>query len=388
MQIRITHTTRTTTRTILRSVDLPSRRSNFIHNFLVKLTDCALDINSLYSLSYFTDTMSKYASVHVSPQGAGDARPTALQIIQDDDLEGKLVGKNIFITGCSSGIGIETARALHKTGATLYLAARNAEKTKAALSDILESDNVHLLHLDLGSLASVRACAAEFLSKVESLNILINNAAVMATPEGRTVDGFETQFGTNHLGPFLLIQLLTPALVSASTPEFQSRVVQVASSAHRHSDVHFDNLTLEGEYQPFISYGQSKTAMVWTANEFEKRYAAQGVHAWSLHPGGIVTGLQQYVSQDMLDGWKSDPSMSKLWKTPEQGAATTVWAAVAKDLEGTGGKYLDNCQIIGPWDPKTGLTGDGYAPWAYDEDKAEKLWNLSLELVGESAKSA
>ena len=325
---------------------------------------------------------SKYAEAHRSLQGPGDARPTALQIVQDEGLEGKLAGKVIFITGCSSGIGIETARALSATGATLYLTARNLEKAKTALGDLLQLDRVHLLLLDLNSFESVRACAKEFLSRSSTLNILINNAAVMATPEGRTADGFETQFGTNHLAHFLLFQLLKPALLASSTPELPSRVVMVSSSGHRAGEVHFDNINLEGEYEPWKGYGQSKTAMNWTSNEIERRYGSQGLHSFSLHPGGIQTGLQKYVPQETQDQWFKVPDVYRYMKSPEQGAATTVWAALAKSLEGKGGKYLEDCQIIGPWDPATTQMDPGYAPWTYDEEKAAKLWELSLELVG------
>ncbi|KAE8353401.1 hypothetical protein BDV28DRAFT_108633 [Aspergillus coremiiformis] len=310
------------------------------------------------------------------------SHPTALEIIQNEGLEGKLQKKVILITGCSSGLGIITARALSVTGATLYLTARDVKKAKSALGDLLGKPNVHLLTLNLDSLASVRTCAEDFLSKSSQLNILINNAAVMATPEGRTSDGFETQFGTNHVGHFLLFNLLKPALLASSTPEFNSRVVNVSSMAHRWGEVEFDNLTLDGIYEPWKAYGQSKTANVYTANEIERRYGAQGLHAFSLHPGGIRTGLQQYVPQEQMDAWEQNETISVVWKTPEHGAATTVWAAVAKELEGQGGKYLEDCQIAEKHDPTTGMTGRGYAPWAYDEAKASQLWEVSLELVG------
>jgi NAD(P)-dependent dehydrogenase (short-subunit alcohol dehydrogenase family) len=326
--------------------------------------------------------VSKYAAAHVAPKGPGDARPTALQIIKDEGLEGRLAGKVIFITGCSSGIGVETARSLSTTGATLYLTARDPEKAKAALGSLIDSNGVHLLTLDLNSLASVRTCAAEFLSKSKTLNILINNAGVMATPEGRTADGFETQFGTNHLAHFLLFQLLKPTLIASSTPSFQSRVIIVSSSAHRNSDVHFDNLNWDGTYDPWRAYGQSKTAMIWTANEIERQYGAHGLHAFSLHPGGIHSGLQKHIPQELKEAWGKSADFVPMWKNTEQGAATTVWAAVAKELEGQGGKYLEDCQIIGPWDPKTGDLGPGHAPWVYDDNKAAKLWAKSLELVG------
>jgi NAD(P)-dependent dehydrogenase (short-subunit alcohol dehydrogenase family) len=145
----------------------------------------------------------------------------------------------------------------------------------------------------------------------------------------------------------------------------------------------FDNINMEGNYVSWTGYGQSKTAMNWTANEIERRYGSRGLHAFSLHPGGIASGLQKYVTEEVRASWSSGGVPDTIWKTAEQGAATTVWAAVAKELEGTGGKYLEDCQVIGPWDPATGRIGQGYAPWVYDEEKATKLWEKSLEWVGE-----
>ncbi|KAE8377977.1 hypothetical protein BDV26DRAFT_304710 [Aspergillus bertholletiae] len=314
--------------------------------------------------------------------GSSNCHPTALEIVQSNDLEGKLQDKVILITGCSSGIGIDTARALSVTGATLYLTARDLKKAEKALGDVIKKPNVHLLTLNLDSLTSVRACAEEFLSKSSQLNILINNAAVMATPEGRTQDGFETQFGTNHLGHFTLFYRLKPTLLASSTPGFNSRVVNVASMAHRWGEPAFDNLNLEGIYEPWRAYGQSKTANIWMANEIERRHGSEGLHSFSLHPGGIRTGLQQYVPKEQREAWEKDGAIASVWKTPEQGAATTVWAAVAKELEGKGGKYLEDCQIAEKHDPSTGTMGKGYAPWAYDEAKQTKLWDLSLTLTG------
>lgn len=158
---------------------------------------------------------SKYAALHVSPKGPGDARPTALQIIEDENLLNSLAGKVILITGCSSGLGVSTAHALYQTGATLYLTARDVEKMKCPLGDLADSPRVHFLHLDLNSLSFVRTCAEEFKSKSQILNILIANAGVMACPEGRTTDAFETQFESNYLAHFLLFYLLKPLLLDS-----------------------------------------------------------------------------------------------------------------------------------------------------------------------------
>lgn len=328
---------------------------------------------------------SRYAQVHEFPAGPGDDRPTASKIISDEGLQGQWHDKVILITGCSSGLGVETARVLATTGATLYLTARNLDKAKAALGDLARSDRVHLLHLNLESLASVRACAAEFTSKSSILNIFIGNAGVMMAPEGRTADGFETHFGTNHLAHFLLFQLLKPTLLSSSTADFNSRVVLLSSIAHRSAEINFDNLNLDGEYHPWVAYAQSKTANIWTANEIERRYGGEGLHAWSIQPGPTGTGLYQHVSEEEIASSQSDPVLAKHFKTIEQGAATTVWAATAKALEGQGGKYLEDCQISKEHDPSAGPWVPGYNSWAYSEEKEAKLWAKSLELIGEKS---
>ncbi len=326
---------------------------------------------------------TQYAAAHASPNGPGDSRPTALQIIKDEGLEGKLDGKVVFITGCSSGLGVETAKALFTTGATLYLTARDLSKAKTALgSELTSSSRVHLLELDLNSLDSVRRCAGKFLSESQQLNIFIANAGVMACPEGKTEDGFETQLGTNHLAHFLLFNLLKPALLASATPAFGSRAVILTSVAHRFSEVMWDNMNMNGVYDKNLAYGQSKTCNLWTANEIDRRYGSKGLHAWAVHPGGILTGLVQHLSEGEMAGLGADPTLIKIFKSPEQGAATTTWAATAKALEGKGGKYLEDCQIGRAWGPEDGQWGVGYAAWAYDAEKEPRLWAKSLELVG------
>jgi NAD(P)-dependent dehydrogenase (short-subunit alcohol dehydrogenase family) len=327
---------------------------------------------------------ARYAQAHQDPQGPGDARPTTSQIIQDEGLLNGLTGKSVFITGTSSGIGIETAKTFFTTGATLYLTARDLTKAKNALgSELIDSPRVFLIEMDQNSLASVRAAAAKFLSLTDKLNIFIGNAGIMATPEGRTADSFELQFGVNHLSHFLLFILLRPALLAAATPEHNSRAIFLSSVSHRWGEVHFDNIPLKGEYDPWKSYSQSKTANVWTANEADRRYGKQGLRVFSVHPGGIMTGLVQHMSQEDIDNLSADPNLGRIMKSPEQGAATTVWAATSKSLEGNGGKYLENVQVAGPWEPSTGRWGTGYAPHAYSPEKEARLWELSLKLVGE-----
>ncbi|KAL2846358.1 dehydrogenase with different specificitie [Aspergillus pseudoustus] len=320
---------------------------------------------------------TKYSAVHERPQGPGDARPTAMQIVKDNDMEERLSGKVALITGCSSGIGVETAIALYHTGATIYATARDIDKAKAALSHLNDQSRVHFLHLDLSRLDSVRACAEEFKSKCDQLDILIENAGVMACPESRTVDGFEMQFGTNHLGHFILFFLLKDILLRSSTVAFNSRVIVLSSCAHQNGSVHFDNLLLDGEYEPWKAYGQSKTANLWTAREIERRFGSRGLHAWAVHPGSIATELQRHVSDEVKQGWSNNKELAGIWKNIEQGAATTVLAAISPELEGKGGLYLEDTQVAKP--PARGITG--YAEWAYDEEGPGKLWETSLQLL-------
>lgn len=330
--------------------------------------------------------MSRYAEFHRNPQGPGDARPTAIQIVKDNNVVGKLEGKVALITGTSSGIGIETARALKATGIRVFGAVRNIEKATEALKDDLEPGSLELLELDMNSLDSVRACAKELLSKTDRLHIFISNAGIMMTPEEKTADGFELQFGTNHLAHFLLFQLLKPVLLASATSAFASRVIALSSVGHRQGEINFENINWVGQYDPVAAYAQSKLAAVYMANEIERRYSSQNLHAWSVMPGGIWSGLQVNLSEAVKDMWKGDAEFQKAWKSTEQGAATTVWAAIGKELEGTGGKYLEDCAIAGPAPAPTGSPADlgfpGYAPYAYDVKKATKLWELSCEMVG------
>ncbi|KAF2789852.1 NAD(P)-binding protein [Melanomma pulvis-pyrius CBS 109.77] len=325
--------------------------------------------------------MSRYADAFKNTKGPGDARPTALQIVKDNDLIGKLDGKVALVTGTSSGIGVDTAIALKATGMRVFGAVRNLEKGKEALGDHLEPGRLELIHLDMNSLDSVRACAKEFLSKSDTLNILVNNAGIMTTPEGRTADGFELQFGTNHLAHFLLFELLKPTLLKSATPEFGSRVVCVSSTGHRGGEIQFDNLQLEGIYTPALGYAQAKLANIYMANEIERRYGAQNLHGFSLHPGGIWTGLQIHMGDEVIANYKKDDYVKNHMMNTEQGAATQVWAAVAKEWEGKGGKYLEFCQEAQPVKEGFGVLDLGYEKYAYDEEKEGKLWKASEDLV-------
>ncbi|KAH6697479.1 WW domain-containing oxidoreductase [Plectosphaerella plurivora] len=334
--------------------------------------------------------MAQYVASHIDTQGPGDARPTALEVVENEGLIGKLAGKVVLITGTNSGIGIETARAIHATGATLYITARDSAKAQEAVASVKEGPGpksdapIHALELRLDSLASVRAAAKSFLDKGDALNLLILNAGVMATPEGKTEDGFETQFGINHLGHFLLFQLLKPKLLASSTPDFQSRLIVLASSAHAYGNVRLHDLNFEKEpYNEWAAYGQAKTANILFANEVEKRYGGQGLHALSLHPGIIMTGLSRFLSKETLESFAGNEVLLKAMKNPPQGAATTVYAALSKDWEGRGGRYLTNLTEATPMNPEAVAPSEPeHAPWIYDEEAAEKLWEVSNKLVG------
>ncbi|KAI9146713.1 Oxidoreductase calI [Paramyrothecium foliicola] len=327
--------------------------------------------------------MSPYAEVHAKPNGPGDARPTALQIIADEGAEGKLKGKTIVITGTSSGIGIETARALAITGANLFLTARDVAKAQSALAGIFEPFLMEIVEMDQTSLASVRVAAARILAKTSTIHLLVNNAGIMAIPDHRlTADGHELQFGTNHLSHFLFYKLLEPALLAAASADFPSRVVNLSSSSHNIGGINdSDNYNFEKtSYDPYVAYAQSKTANIYMANEIERRHGSRHLHSTSLHPGVIQTSLTRHMSPDSFKGMEFlYPTM----KSVEQGAATTVWAAVGKVWQHDGGKYLVNCAVAEPYvegDDKT--VASGYAPHAYDVAAAKRLWSDSLKLVG------
>ncbi|KAF5609126.1 reductase [Fusarium pseudoanthophilum] len=327
--------------------------------------------------------MSRYTAAHANPKGPGDARPTALQIIKDEGLEEKRQGQIFVITGTSSGIGIETVRAIAATGATLYLTARDLSKAKTALDGIFDPSRMELFQMDQGSLASVRGAAEAILKKTSKIHCLIANAGIMAIPDlCFTEDGHELQFGTNHLSHFLFFQLLKPALLAAASPELPSRVVVLSSSSHNmHGINDSDNYAFEhGNYDPNVAYGQSKTANIYMANEIERRYGAQHLHATSVHPGVVATGLTRHMPPDAFKGMEH---IYPMMKSVEQGAATTVWAAVGEAWKHSGGKYLVDCDVASPsLDGDDKIVGPGYAPHAYDVEKAKRLWKDSNKLVG------
>jgi NAD(P)-dependent dehydrogenase (short-subunit alcohol dehydrogenase family) len=292
---------------------------------------------------------------------------TARQVISGHDL----TGMNVIVTGGTSGLGAETVRVLAAAGAHVVAAGRS--HGTARLPALAQFEQ-----LDLASLKSVDAFARRWS---RPLHLLICNAGVMRTPFGRTADGFELQFGTNHLGHFALTAGLLPALRNAGG----ARVVVLSSRGHRRSDVHFDDPNYRRRpYDPWQAYGQSKTANCLFAVGLTRR----GIPANAVVPGAIHTALMRHMPQGELSerGWL-DSAGNRVngpgpeWKTVEEGAATTVWAAVGPELEGTGGKYLDNCAIAEPWTGPGEVPFGFYAPYALDPDHAERLWTLSQKLV-------
>lgn len=294
---------------------------------------------------------------------------TAAEVVEGIDLTGRVA----VITGASGGIGLETARALASAGATVVLGNRDASKAQVAASDLRASvpdADVELGDLDLASLASVRAFAAWVNGNHGRVDLLLNNAGVMATPFGRTSDGFELQFGTNHLAHFLLTKLLLPGLLASGS----ARIVTVTSSAHRMGGINWDDPNYENsEYSPWPAYAQSKTANILFTIELERRLGHRGVHAYAVHPGTVGTDLFRHLTEaerTVLGERISDAGI--VMKTPAQGAATSVMAATSPHLADEGGSYLDDCDI-----------SNSAADYAKDPADAVRLWALSEELVGE-----
>ncbi|KAM7215026.1 short-chain dehydrogenase [Rhypophila decipiens] len=340
--------------------------------------------------SQSSDAFNPYRALYEAAQGPGDARPTGLRVVQDNNVIGQWRGRVVLVTGATSGIGIETVRALHATGADVYFTARNLEKAEKVLEDIKKtsqgSGKLEVIAMDMDSLSSVKEAARQFLAKSDKLNVLINNAGIMGTPKSTTVDGFERQLAVNHLAHFTLTALLLPTLIKSSSSTFNSRVVNLSSSAHRYSSIVFDDINLSEPcaYEPYRAYGQSKTANIWTANYIDRVYGPKGVHAYSVHPGGIWSGLYQHADSAILEQWAQDKSIMQQMQSPEQGCATSVWAAVGKAWEGTGGKYLANCTIAPSTEDYTSVISDAYVTHAYDEEGENKLWELSCKLVSVS----
>ncbi|KAL7915573.1 hypothetical protein GGI35DRAFT_437183, partial [Trichoderma velutinum] len=291
----------------------------------------------------------------------------------------------MLITGTSSGLGMATARALAATGARLFLGVRDIAKAQEAHADIL-SPTVELLKINLSDLDSVREAAQELIERSGGqLNVLVNNAGVLAPPELHTAAGLESQLAVHYWGPFLLFQLVKSVLISTSSPSFPSRVVNVASKGHQYERINFEDLHLKDKQGIWDGYGRSKLAQIYMASEIERKYSACGLHAYSLDPGVTREGtnLDRYAPEMFAEMW-DHPVIKRSPQSPEQGAATTVWAAVSRDALGDGvkGRYIEQCAVAGPTEGKEAGIDLGYAKWAYDLRDAKLLWDASFEVVG------
>jgi NAD(P)-dependent dehydrogenase (short-subunit alcohol dehydrogenase family) len=313
----------------------------------------------------------------------------------EDVLSGiDLRGNRILVTGVSAGLGVETARSLAAHGAHVLGAARDLAKAKAATAQVRKDaasngGSFDLVELDLASLKSVRACADQLLEGGEPFDVVIANAGVMATPFGKTADGFETQFGTNHLGHFVLVNRI------ASLIRDGGRLINLSSAGHRYSKVDLGDPNFERTpYERFVAYGRSKTANILFAVAFDKRHRDRGVRAAAVHPGGIRTELGRHAEPGRIEKVIEELNRQLTaqgkgpfqWKSIPQGAATSVWAAVVAPANEIGGQYCENCHVghIVPDDAPITVVSEGVRGYAVDPNNAEALWKKSEELVGES----
>ncbi|HLW51226.1 MAG TPA: SDR family NAD(P)-dependent oxidoreductase [Candidatus Angelobacter sp.] len=311
----------------------------------------------------------------------------------EDVLSGiDLRGQRILVTGVSAGLGVETARSLAAHGAQVVGAARDLAKARTATEQVRKDaanggGSLELVELDLADLKSVRACADGLLAQGNPFDVVIANAGVMATPFGHTADGFETQFGTNHLGHFVLANRIASLI--------RGRLINLSSSGHRFSNVNLGDPNFERTpYEPFVAYGRSKTANILFAVAFDKRHRDRGVRAAAVHPGGIRTELARHMDpsqmQQLVDRINKEMAAAGKgafeWKTIPQGAATSVWAGVVAAADEVGGRYCENCHVskVVPDDVAISAVSEGVRGYALDPENAEALWKKSEEMVGES----
>ncbi len=302
----------------------------------------------------------------------------------DEVLEGiNLSGKRVLVTGVSAGLGVEAARSLVAHGATVVGTARDLAKARRALAEA-GNPPVDLVEVDLASLSSVRKAASDLIAHAKPFDVIIANAGVMACPQGKTQDGFETQFGTNHLGHFVFINRLVPLLKSGA------RVVTLSSAGHQISDVDIEDPNFEHTpYQAFTAYGRSKTANILYAVALDSRLKARGVRATAVHPGGIQTELGRHLTPELIEqmmarvnrGAKSGQAPAFRFKTVPQGSATSVWAGFVAPADAVGGRYCEDCHVCEVNDDATSRVG--VRSYALNLDRANALWRKSEEMVGE-----
>lgn len=326
--------------------------------------------------------MSRLEKSHTPQEkiASGFGRDTlAAAVVEGVDLS----GCQAVVTGGYSGLGLETVRALAGAGVNVVVPARRPDHARAVLA-AADLGNVQVFAMDLGDQKSVKKFARDYMKSGRGLDILINNAAIMACPETRVGPGWEAQFATNHLGHFTLSNELWPVLVDGG-----ARVVSLTSTGHKLSGIHFDDPQFTTDYDKWQAYGQAKTANSLFAVELDQRGADHGVRAFAVHPGGIMTGLQRHLTDEEMiaSGWMDkEGTVREGFKTPEQGAATSVWAATSPILDGKGGVYCEDCDIALPTDPQSPLARfAGVDAHAIDPALAARLWELSAELTGVNA---
>ena len=307
--------------------------------------------------------------------------PFGFESTTDDVLDGvELTDVNVLVTGTSAGLGVETARALAAHGATVVGVVRDLHKARQNL-DEAGAGGVELYEADLASLASIRTFADTFHADGhDRIDVLIANAGVMACPQATTADGFELQFGTNHLGHFLLVNRLLPLLLTGSP----GRIVTLSSAGHRFGNVSIDDPGFEHTpYDPWVAYGRAKTANILFAVELDRRLRDRGVRATSVHPGGIVTELGRHLTEETLGALQKARGERKLeWKSVPQGAATSVWAGFVAAEDEVGGRYCEDCAVAPVIDDSN--QSPGVMRYALDPDAAAALWARSEDLVGET----
>ncbi|MEM9070213.1 MAG: oxidoreductase [Myxococcota bacterium] len=322
-------------------------------------------------------------SDQVPTQSGFSAKTEGDAVLADIDLTGKVA----IVTGGYSGIGLETTRSLAAKGAKVVVPVRSPEKAEGALKGM--PGEIRTAPLDLGDLASVRSFGEAMARDLERLDLLINNAGIMACPETRVGPGWEAQFGVNHMGHFALTQTLMPLLQKTAG----ARVVALSSTGHKITDIRWDDIQFEsGEYNKWKAYGQAKTANALFANALARRLRESGGLAFSVHPGGIFTPLQRHLPKEEMIalGWLGeDGEPSELakqgFKTPTQGCSTTLWAATSPLLEGKAGVYCEDCDVAAPTDPESPTARYmGVDPHATSDESAEKLWALSETLLAKA----
>ena len=335
--------------------------------------------------SYVPDDPEVPVSARIT--SAFDRKSTAREVVAGRDLR----GETVIVTGGASGIGVETARALAEGGAEVVIAARRPDLAQAVITDIdtTAPGRTSFEMLDLSDLGSVRQFAERWQNR--PLTVLVNNAGVMACPQDYTKDGLEMQIGTNHFGHFLLATLLAPALeAGAGASEHPSRVVSLSSIGHVRSDIRWEDPHFRhGDYDKWIAYGQAKTANALFAVGMTEHFRDRGIFANSVMPGGILTPLQRHlpIEEQRAMGWLDENDQPVAgFKDTEQGASTSVWAAVGPELDSIGGLYLEDCAQAAPWTQERPWSG--VRPYALDADSAERLWALSVDTVAATAGGA